>query len=80
MSSIATVTSKGQVTLPAAIRRALGVDAGDKVSFSVESSHVVVRPVPDFLSLAGSVPVPPDVRGLDWPQIRATAYQRSVRP
>lgn len=29
----ATVTSKGQITLPVDVRRALGVDAGDRVEF-----------------------------------------------
>ena len=29
----ATLTSKGQITIPAAVRAALGVDAGDRVEF-----------------------------------------------
>jgi antitoxin PrlF len=29
----ATLTSKGQITVPAAVREALGVDAGDRVEF-----------------------------------------------
>lgn len=29
----ATVTSKGQITIPARVRAALGVDAGDRVEF-----------------------------------------------
>ncbi len=29
----ATVTSKGQITIPVAVRDALGVDAGDRVEF-----------------------------------------------
>jgi len=31
--STATVTSKGQITIPAAVRAALGVDTGDRVEF-----------------------------------------------
>ena len=31
--STATLTSKGQITIPAAVRQALGVDAGDRVEF-----------------------------------------------
>lgn len=30
---IATLTSKGQVTIPAAVRAALGVETGDRVEF-----------------------------------------------
>ncbi|HLB31616.1 MAG TPA: AbrB/MazE/SpoVT family DNA-binding domain-containing protein [Gammaproteobacteria bacterium] len=29
----ATLTSKGQITVPAAVREALGVDSGDRVEF-----------------------------------------------
>lgn len=36
----ATVTSKGQITIPADVRRALAVDAGDRVEFvQIESGQ-----------------------------------------
>ena len=75
MPSIATVTSKGQVTIPVAVRRALSIKAGDHLAFAVADDHVVVTPAQDFLSMAGSVPVPDDVRGLNWDQIKERAYQ-----
>jgi antitoxin PrlF len=31
--AVATVTSKGQITIPAKVRIALGLDAGDRVEF-----------------------------------------------
>ena len=41
---IATITSKGQITLPKAIRQALGVEAGDKVGFELrENGEVLVH-------------------------------------
>lgn len=39
---LATVTSKGQITLPKPIRKALGVDVGGKVAFDLRGSQVVV--------------------------------------
>lgn len=39
---VATVTSKGQITLPKSIRQALGVGFGGKVSFSLRGDEVVV--------------------------------------
>jgi antitoxin PrlF len=38
--STATITSKGQITIPATVRVALGVEAGDRVEFvQVEPGH-----------------------------------------
>ncbi len=42
---IATITSKGQITLPKSIRQALGVDSGGKVAFDLLGSQVVVSRV-----------------------------------
>jgi antitoxin PrlF len=40
---MATVTSKGQVTIPARVRAALGVDAGDRIEFvEVEKGQFAV--------------------------------------
>ena len=38
--STATMTSKGQITIPALVRAALGVEAGDRVEFvQIEPGH-----------------------------------------
>ena len=39
---IATVTSKGQITLPKPIRQALGIDVGGKVAFDLRGTDVIV--------------------------------------
>ena len=39
---VATVTSKGQITLPKPIRQALGVTIGGKVAFDLRHGEVVV--------------------------------------
>ena len=41
----ARITSKGQITVPHEIRRALGVGPGDKLLFEKDSGGVRVRPV-----------------------------------
>jgi len=40
-----TVTSKGQVTIPMAIRRALGIRQGSKVAFAQKNGKVELRVV-----------------------------------
>ena len=39
---VATLTSKGQITLPKSIRQALGADTGSKLAFELRGSEVVV--------------------------------------
>jgi AbrB family looped-hinge helix DNA binding protein len=41
----ATITSKGQVTVPLEVRRILGVRAGDKLIFENDETGIRVRPV-----------------------------------
>ena len=43
MEKEATITSKGQVTLPADIRRLLHLEQGDRVVFSAEGNTVTLR-------------------------------------
>ncbi len=45
--AVATVTSKGQITLPRPIRQALGIGVGGKVAFELRGSEVVVTLVVD---------------------------------
>jgi antitoxin PrlF len=72
----ATLTSKGQLTIPKEVREALGLEAGDRVYFSVHQGGAVLTKVPDFIDLAGSVPVPPEVRGVPWRKVREEAWRR----
>ena len=52
----ATVTSKGQVVIPAEFRRQLGIRKGTKVSFSQQGGRLILQPVTaEFIrSLRGS--------------------------
>jgi AbrB family looped-hinge helix DNA binding protein len=52
-----TMTSKGQVTVPLAIRRRLGIGPGDRLSFNIREDGVleVIPETEDLLSLAGSI-------------------------
>lgn len=66
----ATVSSKGQVTLPKAVRDHLGLAPGDRVVFRIEGDRAVLAKTPDLLTLAGTVPVPASKRGTPWDQVR----------
>jgi AbrB family looped-hinge helix DNA binding protein len=69
VESTARLTSKGQVTIPKAVRDALDLHEGDEVVFRVERRRAVVAKTPDFLDLAGTVPVPSGKRGTAWDDV-----------
>lgn len=48
----ATLTTKGQVTIPLEVRTRLGIDAGDKISFEPQGDVIVLRVV-EALSVQG---------------------------
>ncbi len=70
MDVAASLTSKGQVTVPKAVREALELTPGDRVVFRVEKGHALLAKTPEFLSLAGSVPVPPGKQATSWDEVR----------
>lgn len=47
-----TVTQKGQVTIPASIRKQLGLRTGDRVAFLNEGGRVLVKPVQQKIDAA----------------------------
>lgn len=44
MQSDAVVSSKGQVTLPAAMRNKLGITPGSRIQFEVRGNELVIKP------------------------------------
>jgi AbrB family looped-hinge helix DNA binding protein len=65
----ARLSSKGQITVPRAVRQALALEEGDRVVFRVEGQRAILARTPDLLALAGSVPVPAAKRGAEWSEI-----------
>jgi antitoxin PrlF len=73
------VTSKGQITVPKAVRDALGIDVGDEVVFRVEGDRAVMARTADFLTLAGTIDVPAAKRNVAWDDvIRRTRDKRAA--
>lgn len=81
MDAAAKVTSKGQVTLPKAVRDALGITAGDAVVFRVEGNRAVLARTPDFLTLAGTIKVPAAKQNTAWDDVvrRTRAARARIR-
>ncbi|MYA20693.1 MAG: AbrB/MazE/SpoVT family DNA-binding domain-containing protein [Chloroflexi bacterium] len=79
MDVAARVTSKGQVTIPRAVREALEIVEGDEVLFRVEGGRAILARSADLIELAGSVSVPAAKRGTPWDEVlRETRRARAA--
>lgn len=80
MEVSARLSSKGQLTVPRAVREALSLEQGDRVVFHVVGDHAVLARTPDLLALAGSVTVPAAKRATPWADVlRQTRRARAER-
>lgn len=75
----ATLTSKGQITVPKVVREALGVAPGDRLAFHVhEDGRVTVEAeTVDLRALRGIVK--PEVRGISVEQMNEAIRQAAAR-
>ncbi len=55
MTFTVSITSQGQMSIPASIRRKLNLDSGKKALVTEESGHIIVKPLKDILELKGSL-------------------------
>ena len=79
MDVSARVSSRGQITIPHAVREALSIREGDEVLFRVEGQRAMIARSPDLMQLAGSVSVPAAKRGTPWDEVlRETRRTRAA--
>jgi AbrB family looped-hinge helix DNA binding protein len=53
--SYSVVSSKGQITLPAKIRKRFGIHPNSKIQFLIRESDLVIKPVKSFRDLRGTI-------------------------
>lgn len=63
MTTFATITSRGQITLPAEVRCALGLRPGQRVSVRVEGDHLVVDVPQDVATIRQRIREEAEARG-----------------
>ena len=77
MQRKARITSKGQVTIPKAVREALGVTEGDSLLFEVEDTNIRVRADREPVSFADYAGVWREEEGMSWDEVND--YFRDLR-
>jgi AbrB family looped-hinge helix DNA binding protein len=71
-----TVTSKGQVTIPASLRRHLNIRKNQKIALVLEADGSVWLRLPTYTTVASLRGAAGSMgRNLTWDQMRAIAYE-----
>ena len=82
MRQRATLTSKGQITIPVEVRRKLNLHEGDQVVFEVDDESrnqlAKIRRAPDFIDMAGAIPARKRLPK-SWADERRIAIEEAVR-
>jgi AbrB family looped-hinge helix DNA binding protein len=76
--NLATITTKGQVTIPAEIRKALGLKPRDKVVFTLNQGEVKLEPSSSALR-AGFGAVKPRKKPEDFKELRGEVQEWVAR-
>jgi len=71
------ISSKGQITLPAAARRKLGIKPNSRVEIEVRDNEIAVRPLKSIGELAGIFSEYAKGKSTDWETIR-TETERAI--
>lgn len=73
--SYSKMTRKGQVTIPAEVRKALGLDVGDRVAFVMENGHVRVEPAGSVVERTAGIMKPKGRKVLSARELRRAAEE-----
>lgn len=72
---LSTISSKGQVTIPAEVRHSLGLKQGDKVAFVIEDRQVVLRRTGSSVVAATAGALASDRAPMSAEQLRVAAEE-----
>ena len=79
MDVSARISSKGQLTIPKAVREALALEQGDDVVFRIVDGRVELVRLPNLLELAGAVEVTTAQRGIPFEAARRRTWDEQGR-
>jgi len=66
-----TLTSRGQITIPQKIRKALHLEVNDKITIMVKNDTLILKPVKgNILDIGASIKIPGDQKPIDFRKVR----------
>ncbi len=66
-----TLTSRGQITIPQKIRKALHLEANDKITILIKNDTLILKPIKgNILDIGASIKIPGDQKPIDFRKVR----------
>jgi len=77
---ICVLTSKGQMTIPKEVRKALNLQPSEKVIIVVEGNQAIIQPLKgNLLDIGGSVKVADGEKPIDFKKVREEVKKRVAK-
>jgi len=77
---ISVLTSKGQMTIPKEVRKALNLQPSEKVIIVVEGNHAIIQPLKgNLLDIGGSVNIKDREKPIDFKKVREGVKKRVAK-
>jgi AbrB family looped-hinge helix DNA binding protein len=77
---IAVLTSKGQMTIPKEVRKALNLKPSGKIVIMVDGDQAILKPLKgDILDIGGSIAIPNSEKPVDFRKIREEVRKRVAK-
>lgn len=77
---IAILTSKGQMTIPKEVRKALNLKPSEKVIIVVEGNQAVIKPLRgNILDIGGSIRIADKGKPIDFKKVREEVKKRVAK-
>jgi AbrB family looped-hinge helix DNA binding protein len=75
----ATITSKGQTTIPVEVRRRLGVTKGDRIEFVIDDDGKITVQVPRYPTIASLAGIAGTLKHpMTWREVKDIAHEDAV--
>lgn len=70
-SATLTLTSRGQITIPKRIRKALHLEANDKITILLKDDMLILKPIKgNILDIGASIKIPGDEKPINFKKVR----------
>ena len=77
---ISILTSKGQMTVPKEVRKALNLKPSEKVIIVVEGNQAVIKPLKgNILDIGGSIKISDKEKPVNFPKVREEVKRRIAK-